>query len=40
MGMFDPKKRKVDHSDHRSYSGTGNGSSDSAFAYPLLRRQL
>ena len=40
MGMFDPKKTESDHSDHRSYSGTGNGSSDCDFAYHLLRRQL
>ena len=37
MGMFDPKKRKVIHSDHRSYSGTCNGSSDCAFTDYLLR---
>ena len=39
-GNVRSKKKKSDHSDHRSYSGTGNGSSDCAFAYPLLRRQL
>ena len=36
MGMFDTEKKKSDHSDHRSYSGTGNGSADSSVSDRII----
>ena len=36
MGMFNPKNRKVSHSNYCNHSGTGNGSADSSVSDRII----